>query len=158
MVHVSGSGLHRTTEEKQKCDKNLTVTQFSESFPWNLRDKIFDLLTDFFFLCSDSSDPKADDSDDQTARGSVSSLQRRASLPSAKQGREPEERAPELRGLGVCRGASSTAHILCLSIKRHHCNRMETTYVKEKRSSIKAQCLYLFIDWLIRLFIHLLTD
>lgn len=71
--------------------------------------KIFSHL--FVFLRSDSSDPKADDGDDQTAWDSVSSLQRRTSLPSLKQGGKPKEHSPKLCGLGVCRGTSSWPHI-----------------------------------------------
>lgn len=61
----------------------------------------------FVFVRSDSSDPESDDGDDQTARETVSSLQRRASLSSLKQGREPEEHSPELCRLGVGRGLSA---------------------------------------------------
>ena len=78
-------------------DKNLKTRRFDRN--------LFSLV--FVFLHSDSTDPEADDSDDQTAWDSVSSLQRRAPLPSLKEGGKPEEHSPELRGLGVRRGTSS---------------------------------------------------
>lgn len=64
----------------------------------------------FVFLRSDSSDPEADDSDDQAAWDPVSSLQRRASLSSLKKRREAEEHSPKLRRLGVGGGTSSWPH------------------------------------------------
>lgn len=97
-----------------ECIKNLDKNLKTRCFDHNL----FSLV--FVFLHSDSTDPEADDSDDQTAWDSVSSLQRRAPLPSLKEGGKPEEHSPELRGLGVRRGASSWplqvfwGHILAL--------------------------------------------
>lgn len=71
-------------------------------------------------LHSDSSDPESDDGDDQAARGAVSSLQRRAAVSPPKEGREPEERSPELCGLGVGRGSTthdeaSAVFVICRS-------------------------------------------
>lgn len=53
------------------------------------------------FLLSNSSHPEVDDGDDPTTRDFVSPMQRRASLSSLQQGREPEELSSQPCGLGL---------------------------------------------------------
>lgn len=102
----------------------------------------------FVSLRSNSSDPESDDGDDQAARDTVSSLQRRASLAALKEGREPEEHSPELCGLGVGRGSTthdvaSALFVICHSVASKQDAGQQTHGRKSERTASSCHFRYL---------------